>query len=216
MARKMNDLFGRRLARADGLLAAVENGLNLFAGVLIFGLMLLGVAQIVLRTAFRAPIFGYIDIVEVSMVGFAVLAISFVQRVGGHVRMELLVSRLTGRLHWLAEAVGTGLGIFIVAVLIPYSYRHFERALYFGDSTIDIEIPTWPAKLVVPFALSVLLLRLCVQMLGYWRLIAHPDRPPVAVPVFKDVVQLAEEEILHAEEDIVQEHLSDAERGGRP
>ncbi|MDH3968481.1 MAG: TRAP transporter small permease, partial [Rhodospirillales bacterium] len=95
----MNDLFGRRLARADGLLARVENGLNLFAGVLIFGLMLLGVAQIVLRTAFRAPIFGYIDIVEVSMVGFAVLAISFVQRVGGHVRMELLVSRLTGRLH---------------------------------------------------------------------------------------------------------------------
>jgi TRAP-type C4-dicarboxylate transport system permease small subunit len=201
----MNDLFGRRLAWADGLLARVENGLNFFAGALIFGLMLLGVAQIILRTAFRAPIFGYIDIVEVSMVGFAVLAISFVQRVGGHVRMELLVSRLKGRLHWLAEAVGTGLGIFIVAVLIPYSYRHFERALNFGDSTIDIEIPTWPAKLIVPVALGILLLRLCIQMLGYWRLIVHPERPPVAVPVFKDVEQLAEEEILHAEEDIVHE-----------
>ncbi len=210
----MNDLFGRRLARADGLLAAVENGFNLCAGVLIFGLMFLGVTQIILRTAFRAPIFGYIDIVEVSMVGFAVLSISFVQRIGGHVRMELLVSHLTGRLHWLAEAVGTGLGIFIVAVLIPYSYRHFERALNFGDSTIDIEIPTWPAKLIVPIALSVLLVRLCVQMLGYWRLIAHPDRPPIAVPVFKDVEQLAEDEILHAEEDIVHEHLSDAEKGG--
>jgi TRAP-type C4-dicarboxylate transport system permease small subunit len=210
----MNDLFGRRLARADRLLAVLENGLNLFAGLLVFGLMFLGVAQIILRTVFRAPIFGYIDMVEVSMVGFAVLSISFVQRVGGHVRMELLVSRLKGRLHWLAEAVGTGLGIFIVAVLIPYSYRHFERALNFGDSTIDIEIPTWPAKLIVPVALTILLVRLCVQMAGYWRLIVHPEREPVAVPVLKDVEQLAEDEILHAGEDIVHEHLSNAERGG--
>jgi TRAP-type C4-dicarboxylate transport system permease small subunit len=210
----MNDLFGRWLARADRLLAVLENGLNLSAGLLVFGLMFLGVTQIILRTVFRAPIFGYIDIVEVSMVGFAVLSISFVQRVGGHVRMELLVSRLKGRLHWLAEAIGTGLGIFIVAVLIPYSYRHFERALNFGDSTIDIEIPTWPAKLIVPVALTILLVRLCVQMAGYWRLFAHPEWEPIAVPVIKDVEQLAEDEILHAGEDIVHEHLSDAEKGG--
>ena len=54
----MNDLFGRRLARADRLLAVLENGLNLFAGLLVFGLMFLGVAQIILRTVFRAPCWG--------------------------------------------------------------------------------------------------------------------------------------------------------------
>ena len=96
--------------------------------------MFLGVVQIVLRTVFRAPIFGYIDIVEIAMVGFAVLAISYVQRVGGHVRMELLVAKLNGRAHWLAETIGSLLGIFIVAVLIPYSYDHFQRAFDFGDS----------------------------------------------------------------------------------
>ncbi len=196
----MSDALGRALARADLWLGRVENRLNLLAGLLIFALMLLGVAQIVLRTVFRSPIFGYIDIVEVSMVGFAVLAIAFVQRVGGHVRMELVVARFRGRALWIAEAVGTALAMFIVAVLIPYSYRHFERAFDFGDSTIDIEIVTWPAKLVVPVALAVLLVRLAVQMAGYLRLAARPGSEPVAVPLLKDVEQAAAEEIGQARE----------------
>ena len=192
----MSDPFGRLLDRGDRLLGRVENGLNLLAGVLIFALMLLGVVQIVLRTVFNAPIFGYIDVVEVAMVGFAVLSIAFVQRVGGHVRMEMLVGRLAGRVKWLVEAVGTGLAAFIVAVLIPYSWAHFERAFDFGDSTIDIELVTWPAKLVVPVALSVLLLRLALQFGGYLRLAAAPELEPVAVPTIQGAAERAQQEIL--------------------
>lgn len=191
----IGDAFGRALHRADRLLGAVENALNLAAGALVFALMLFGVAQILLRTVFRAPILGYIDVVEVSMVGFAVLSIAFVQRVGGHVRMELLISRCKGRLLWLLEAAGTAAAAFIVAVLIPHAYRHFERAFEFGDSTIDVELATWPAKLVVPAALALLLLRLVLQSAGYVRLLVQPGLEPVAVPTIKDAAAQAREEI---------------------
>ena len=191
----IGDAFGRALQRADRLLGAIENALNLAAGALVFALMLFGVAQILLRTVFRAPILGYIDVVEVSMVGFAVLSIAFVQRVGGHVRMELLISRCKGRVLWLLEAAGTAAAAFIVAVLIPHAYRHFERAFEFGDSTIDIELATWPAKLVVPAALALLLLRLVLQLAGYMRLFVRPDLEPVAVPTIKDAAAQAREEI---------------------
>ncbi len=197
----MNDAFGRRLDRADRLLGLIENGLNLCAGGLIFALMLLGVAQIVLRTVFESPIFGYIDIVEVSMVGFAILSIAFVQRTGAHVRMEILVARLRGRWLWLTEMAGTAVAAFIVGVLIPYAWRHFERAFEFGDSTIDIELATWPAKLVVPVALSVLLVRLLVQLAGYWRLVLHPGLEPVAVPTLQDAATQAEAEIRLSDTD---------------
>ena len=197
----MNDAFGRRLDRADRFLGLIENGLNLCAGGLIFALMLLGVAQIVLRTVFDAPIFGYIDIVEVSMVGFAILSIAFVQRTGAHVRMEILVARLKGRWLWLTEMAGTALAAFIVGVLIPYAWRHFERAFEFGDSTIDIELATWPAKLVVPVALSVLLVRLLVQLAGYWRLVLHPGLEPVAVPTIQDAAAQAQAEIHRSDTD---------------
>lgn len=194
----IQDAFGRGLGRIDRALARVENAFNLFAGALVFALMLLGVAQILMRVAFKAPIFGYVDVVEVSMVGFAVLSIAFVQRVGGHVRMELALSRLRGRALWLVEAVGALAAAFVVAVLVPYSYKHFERAFSFGDSTIDIELPTWPAKLVVPVALTLLLLRLLVQCAGYARLARHPHRTPVAVPVLQDAATQARREIALA------------------
>ena len=199
MGEPSDDAFGRGLQRIDRILGVVENGLNLAAGLLIFALMLFGVAQILLRTAFRAPIFGYIDVVEVAMVGFAVLSIAFVQRLGAHVRMELLIGRLRGRALWLLEAIGALAAALVVAVLIPYSYRHFQRAFEFGDSTIDIELATWPAKLVVPVALGLLLLRLLVQLAGYLRLLANPALEPVAVPVVKDAAALAHEEIALAE-----------------
>ncbi len=193
-----DDGLARLLKRADRLLSPVEDALNLLSGILIFGLMFLGMLQIILRTVFRNPIFGYIDIVEATMIAFALLSISQVQRLGGHVRMEILVGYLKGAALWAAETIGVVVQMIIVAVLIPYSYSHFMRSWSFGDSTIDIELPTWPAKLLVPVMLSVLLVRLAIQLLGYMRLTLHPDRTPVAVPVMKTVEQQAEEEIKGA------------------
>ncbi len=190
-----NDGLGRLLSRADRIWSPLENFLNFLSGLLIFALMLMGMLQIVLRTLFRNPIYGYIDIVEIGMIAFALFSISYVMREGGHVRMELLVGRLKGRALWIAEFIGAAVAFIITAILIPYSWTYFYRAWSFGDSTIDIELPTWPAKLVVPVMLSVLLVRLIIQMTGYLRLAANPDLPPVAVPVMKSVEQQAEEEI---------------------
>ncbi len=196
----MADVFGKQLDWVDRKLGIVEDALNAIAGLMIFGLMFLGVIQIILRAVFRSPIYGYIDIVEVSMVGFTLMSISYVQRVGGHVRMELFVTKLRGRLHWIAEFLSTVLTGAIVAILIPSSYAHFSRAYKFGDSTIDIQLLTWPAKLVVPVALSILLVRIIIQMFGYMRLAYRPDLPPVGVPLIKTVEEQAEEEIELAEE----------------
>ncbi len=193
-----DDGLARLLKKADRLLSPIEDALNLLSGLLIFGLMFLGMLQIILRTVFRSPIFGYIDVVEVTMIAFALLSISQVQRLGGHVRMEILVGYLKGAALWIAETIGVAVQMFIVAVLIPYSYSHFYRSWDNGDSTIDIELDTWPAKLLVPVMLSVLLIRLTIQLLGYIRLTFSPDSTPVAVPVMKTVEQQAEDEIKGA------------------
>ncbi|MEO0762938.1 MAG: hypothetical protein AAFZ09_14235, partial [Pseudomonadota bacterium] len=50
-------------------------------------------------------------------------------------------------------------GPFVVIVLAYYGYEHFLRAWDIGDSTIDIELPIWPSKLLVPFAFGILTFR---------------------------------------------------------
>jgi len=163
--------------------------------MVILALMLFGTVNVIGRKVFSAPVWGYNDIVTLGMVVFTFLAISAMQRVGGHIRMELLVRQLSGRTLWVAEFIGVMLAIFIIVVLTYYSSTALVRAFELGDSTIDRELSTWPSKMVVPIAFSVLIARLILQAWGYSRLIITPDAPPIAVPVMADISEIAEKEI---------------------
>lgn len=186
------------LVRSDRWLARVEDAFNLVAAAAIFALMLLGVAQILLRKLFNAPIFGYIDLVELSMATFAFLGAAYCQRLGDHIRMEILIGRLQGRALWLAELMGTLVAAIIVAVLIWFGWEHFLRSYVLGDTTIDAEYPLWPSKLLVPVAFSLWLLRLLIQLAGFFRLVRRPGALPIAVPVMRDAAEQAREEIRDA------------------
>jgi len=173
----------------------LEDLANLLAALAIFLLMVLGVAQIGMRSIFGAPISGYIDMVELSMASMAFLGAAYCQRLGAHIRMELLVGRLHGRALWGAEIFGTLVALFIVAVLVWYGSGHFWRAYTLGDTTIDAEIPVWPSKLLVPVAFSIWFLRLSVQLWGSIRMFADPSRTPIGVVTMKDVADQAQDEI---------------------
>ena len=183
------------LERFDRGLGRVEEAFNLVAAVCIFGLMFLGIAQVLGRRLFDLPISGYIDWVELSMATFAFLGVAYCQREGGHVRMEMVLKLARGRSQWALEIFGTLVALGIITVLIWYGFTHFLRAWQFGDSTIDVELPVWPSKLLVPIAFSLLWLRLVVQLVGYARLLRHPDLQPIAVPEILTAEKLAAREI---------------------
>lgn len=188
----------QRLAAFDRWLAPVENALNFIAGVAILVLMLMGVSQIVLRKLFNAPMLGYIDLVELSMATFAFLGAAYCQRLGDHIRMEVLLTFLKGRALWLAEFTSTLAALVIVGILIWFGWDHFMRAYELGDTTIDAQYPVWPSKLLVPVAFSVWFLRLLLQLFGFLRLTLHPGARPVAVPVIEDAAEQARDEIREA------------------
>ncbi|MBT3989913.1 MAG: TRAP transporter small permease [Rhodospirillaceae bacterium] len=183
------------LDRIDKMMVPIDNAFNMAAAAAIFGMMILGVAQIGLRSIFNMPIVGYIDLVELSMATMAFLGAAYCQRVGAHIRMELLIGKLHGRALWLAETFGTLVALFIIGVLIYYSWGHFGRAYTLGDSTIDAEFPVWPSKLLVPIAFSLWFLRLTLQLVGSVRLVIYPDATPEGVVVMKDVAEQAAQEI---------------------
>ena len=183
------------LLKADRWLSKLEDWFTYVASASIFLLMLLGIWQVVGRQVFKMPVPGYIDLVELSMATFAFLAVAYCQRLNGHVRMDLFVRLAHGRVRWLMEFITTLLPLFLVGVLIYYSWEHFMRAYLSGDSTIDMEYPVWPSKLMVPMAFSLLFLRLLIQSLGFWRLILKPDAEPVLVPLILTEKDLAEKEI---------------------
>ena len=178
---------GGALGAVDRAMYGLEKFTALVSGFGIFGLMLIGVAQIFGRKFFNAPIFGYIDIVEISMSALVFLGLAYTERLGGHIRMELIVTHLKGRWLWAFELMGVVLGLFIVGVLIVYSWEHAMRAYRSGDSSIDAQLLLWPSKMIVSISLMLLFLRLAISLWGYLRLLADPTATPVAVPEIIDV-----------------------------
>ncbi len=183
------------LVWADKWLTRLEDFLALLAALCIFFLMLLGVGQVLGRHFMDKPFTGYIDIVELSMATFAFLAVSYCQRLGGHVRMDLFVRMVHGRARWFVEFLTNMIPLFLLAALIYFSWEHFIRAYDSGDSTIDMEYKVWPSKLLVPIAFVVLSLRMLIQTIGYGRLLWNPDSEPFAVPLILTEEDLAKKEI---------------------
>ncbi|MCH8166960.1 MAG: TRAP transporter small permease [Proteobacteria bacterium] len=194
---EITDKLGHWLDRSDRLLRPVEDSMNLVAALAIMFLMLLGVVQIVLRARwlFNAPIFGYIDLIELVMPALAILGFAYCQREGVHIRMDILIRRFEGRLLWAVEAFTTFFTMVIIGLIVRYSWVFFHDAYTSGDSTSDAELLVWPTRLMVPVALGVCVLRLVIQLGGSLRLAVSPDLKPVGVVVAKDVAAQAQEEI---------------------
>jgi TRAP-type C4-dicarboxylate transport system permease small subunit len=178
-------------------LGAVEDTLNIIAALTIFIVMLVTTFQIFCRLA-GYPIPGFLEASEQAIAVFAFLGVAYAQRYGAHIRMDMLVGAAHGRMRWFLETVATLLGMILIAVLIRYSWSFFYSSFEVGDVTYDYGIPTWPSKLLVPFAFSIWFLRLTLQFIGFLRLFIWPKADPVAVPVIKTAADHAQDEASSA------------------
>lgn len=183
-----------RFSRIDRWLFKLESFLNLAGGVVIFLLVFLATVNVLSRWLFSSPISGYVDWVEQAMAFIAFLGIAYTQRMGGHIRMDIVIGQFHGRALWFTELLSTLLMLGVNLVLIYGSYLHFWRAYSIGDSSLDINLPTWPAKLVVTIALTILALRLMLQIWGYLRALVAGSSRPVGVPLIESAAEVAAKE----------------------
>ena len=177
------------LSRLDIILLKLERFCALISGLTIFSLMFLAVYSVSGRKFFNAPLAGYVDYIEAALPVIAIMGVSYVQRDSSHIRMDIFVSLLKGRTLWLFELISILLILLLILYLTWGAWLHFDRSfdcsrpLCSRDSSIDIGLPTWPSKLVVPFAFTVLSFRLILQAVGYSRALIFDLKKPPAVPL---------------------------------
>ncbi len=191
------------MSRLDRLLFKMETNLALLSGLAVFSLMILAVCNVGGRNLFNTPLSGYIDWIEQIIPLIAFMGIASVQRNGDHIRMDILLRVLRGRALWGAEIITIFLMLILLALLVWGTYSHFLRSFDFAmpnwsvDSSMDINLPLWPAKLLAPIAFSVLCLRLILQLLAYGRAFILNLTAPVAVPMVQTAIEQAAAEAEH-------------------
>lgn len=183
------------LSRLDRGLLRLEVRLALLSGLAVFALMILAVFSVGGRNLLQSPLPGYVDWIEQAMPLIAFMGISYVMREGGHIRMDILVGQLRGRALYLVEMITTMAVLVLMFLLLWGSWEHFVRSFDFNapmwssDSSMDIGLPIWPAKLLVPVAFAVLCVRLCLQIWGFGR--AAVTGQAIGVPLIADAAQQA-------------------------
>ncbi|MEP3947828.1 TRAP transporter small permease [Ascidiaceihabitans sp.] len=183
------------LSKCDHGLLHLERIFALVSGISVFGLMVLAVISVTGRNAMNTPLPGYVDWIEQAMPLIAFMGVSYVMREGGHIRMDIVVGKLRGRLLYSVELITTLCVLMLMILLVWGSWSHFDRSFDFAaplwsrDSSMDISVPLWPAKLMAPLAFSVLCARLCLQLWAYGRAII--TGAAIAVPLIADAATQA-------------------------
>lgn len=186
------------LSRFDRAFLRLERAFALLSGIAVFSLMVLAVISVTGRNGFASPLPGYVDWIEQAMPLIAFMGVSFVMREGAHIRMDIVVGQLRGRALYVVELVTTLAVLALMVLLVWGSWAHFERSFDFSaplwsrDSSMDISLPLWPAKLMAPLAFGVLCARLCLQVWGYARAIRTGDA--IAIPLIPDAAKQAQME----------------------
>jgi TRAP-type mannitol/chloroaromatic compound transport system permease small subunit len=188
------------ISRLDRKLLRIETVLALISGLAVFGIMIFAVVSVSGRNLINMPVPGYVDWIEQLMPLIAFMGVSYTMRDGTHIRMDILIGRFSGRWLWAAELITAFAALVLIVLLIWGSWAHVDRSFdlnapwFSRDSSIDIRIPLWPAKLLVPVAFSVLALRLILQIWGFGRAIVYNLARPPGVPMIKSAAQQAADE----------------------
>lgn len=145
--------FAHLQRRFAGLLFAC----GLIAGAMIFLMMLLVVANALLRFLFNEPIAGTLEITESLLTILIFLSLALTQYEGGHVRVLLLVKHFPASIRRAAKFTAMVLGVIFFA-WCTYAAWGFAMKSWVMDEHEwgTIQFPLYPVKFVVVAGLLLL------------------------------------------------------------
>lgn len=147
---------------------ATDRWLNYIGVSFVIFLMLLVLSQVVARYFFNSPIRGYIDAMEMMMVVLVFLTLAYCQGKGGHIRVELFMTRVLkegSRRYHVVEFLHLLLSLVAFALIAIYGAKEALDAYPSSGLSLTVFWPTWPARMVLAVGSIFLCVRLIVQMI---------------------------------------------------
>ena len=145
------------MPRFEGFVTWLSRFLDRVAGWSLVGMMLLTIADVVLRL-FRRPILGTYEIV--GLLGAIVIAFAMPHTTHqrGHVAVEIVVSRLSPSAQAVIGLITRILGIFLFG-LIAWECAHYGNDLKTaGEVSMTLRLPFYPVLYAIALAAAVVCL----------------------------------------------------------
>jgi TRAP-type C4-dicarboxylate transport system permease small subunit len=139
--------------------------MNRCAYGILFAMMMLTVADVVLRKLFSKGILGTLELTEFMMVGLVLFALGRVERLDRNISVDLVMKHMSRRVRLMVEMI-TRLICFIFFSLVTASVLVYARAMKAShEATVDLWIPRYPFVYAAAVGCAVLALVLLMKCL---------------------------------------------------
>jgi len=136
------------------------------SAVLILFIMMVTVVDVVLRYIFKTPLKGSYEFCEIFFLSSVFLGLAYTQSFRGHVNVDILISRLSARTNLVLEICMLLISLLIGSLLIWQGTEAFLRSFSTGEYRWGlIQIPLWPARLMIPVGVCALCLKMMSDLL---------------------------------------------------
>jgi TRAP-type C4-dicarboxylate transport system permease small subunit len=147
---------------APSIIDRVSRALALTAGVLILVLVLMITYAVVSRKLFDAPLGFSLELSQYAMLAFVFLPLAWIQAQKGHIKIDLLTSRLSPRKQTILEIFASVAGLVFFALLAWQSWEIAWKSYELGlRSATTLRVPLFLPQVIVPIGS----LLICLQFL---------------------------------------------------
>ncbi len=132
-----------------------------FATVLVIFDTVIVSVDILMRSAFGTTWKGFFEITEYSLLWMAFLGAAWLMRINGHVRVDLILTRLKPRPQTIINIVSSIICMIVFAIIVWYSVKitlHDYRVGFVLPSLLTP--PKWPVEIIIPIGSLLLLIQL--------------------------------------------------------
>ena len=154
-------------SRADGRLAKVEGWLATFAGFIAVAMTGAILFDVLSRAVTNQSVGWGTDLTEMFMYLLTYVAAGYVARQGGHVRVDLVIERLTPRVNRRLSVLTTLLALFFALLLTTQGWSAWLGAIASGKATSSVHIPQFWFAVVIPIGSFILALELAILVVRH-------------------------------------------------
>ena len=145
------------LRRADFYLCII-------AGVAMFFIMLLTVADVIGRSFFTWPITGTYELSRYALVVMVLLGIGYVQQGNQHIAVDLFVKKLSRSGQFVTEIIGTLMGLGFSLLVSWQGWRGGLESMHNKTVSDTLHIPAYPFEFLIGLGATFLSIELIIKV----------------------------------------------------
>jgi TRAP-type C4-dicarboxylate transport system permease small subunit len=145
-------------------IASISKILSMAASIILAAMMLLTVADVVLRWVFKAPIIGTTEITESMMTCIAFFALAWCAAEKSHLKVDLVLDRFPPGVQRIVDSLTTAAGLCLVALFAWRSFLEGRAVQELNLVSSLIKLPAYPFYYIIALGCAMLCVVMAVQL----------------------------------------------------